>query len=316
MKSSNKDTGTDIRAQLVEAGVPQAVAEYADSMKPSGWVFQALSWIFILIMVLGFIGGAFLWAYFENILDQNAQKAAANAGAVLYQHNFGIAGLFALFGWIFAAAVITGQIQLLSDKLLSSAFVETILDPKNRLYLSLENYLDRLRAYEHEPREYMKRACLGWINYILWPTVILFSLAAATLERELHTYDYYTLEGYVEKPLFPWESEKVDYWSNASYAELGCNHVTGKNASDDIIYDVTFQNGNSLRPSNALPVTGTWLDRIEQIDRVLVSEGTKFKRWSWLKRNPLHPSCMASYRKKWSSTNYERLESLLRVDEL
>ena len=316
MTRSKKDDGTDIQAQLVEVGVPQAVAEYAVSLKPSGWVFQALSWIFILIMVLGFLGGAFLWGYFENILDQNAQAAATNASAVLYQHNFGIAGLLALFGWIFAAGVITGQIQLLSDKLLSSAFVETILDPKNRLYLSLETYLDRLRSYEHEPREYMKRACLGWINYILWPTLILFALAGAVLERELHTYEYYTLEGYVGKPLFPWESDKVYHWSNASYVELGCNHVTGKNASDDIIYDVTFQNGNSLRPSNALPVTGTWLDRIEQIDRVLASENKNFKRWSWLKRNPLHQSCMASYRKKWSSADYIRLEALLRVDEL
>jgi len=310
------DKESAVRNRLIEEGVPENVATYAASLNPSEWVFQALSWIFILIMILSFIRGAFLWGYFENILDKNAQSEAIASGAVLYQHNFGISGLIALFGWIFAAGIITGRIQLVTDKILSSAFVETMLDPKNRLYVGLEGYLKRLQAYEQEPREYMKQACLGWINYIIWPAVILFSLAAATLERELQTYSYYTTEGFVEKPLFPWEPDKIDSWSNASYVELGCNHVTGKNASDDIIYDVSFQNGNSLRPSNALPVSGVWLDRVEEIDKVLVAKNVQFRRWNWLKRNPLHPDCLAYYRNKYSSSEYERLKLLLRVGEL
>jgi len=183
---------------------------------------------------------------------------------------------------------------------------------KNRLYLGLAGYLDKLSAYEDNPYEYLKKACLQWTSVIVWPTALLFLLAAASLEREMKAVNIYTAESAIISPYFPWEINEVKNWSDAQSVALGCNYIEDDNESD-IIYEVEFADDTSYRLSTATTVRGEWLDNIEIIDQALFEARVEFKRWKWLKRNPLHPQCLNFYRNTYSVHEYERLELLLRV---
>jgi hypothetical protein len=95
--------------------------------------------------------------------------------------------------------------------------------------------------------------------------------------------------------------------------ELGCNHVTGRDTGDFVIYQVRFRDGSSVDLGAARPTTGDWLQRLETIDARLRSAGATFKRWEWLGRDPVHPACLAEERAELGEDGYRRLSALLRV---
>jgi len=303
-----------MRDQLIAAGIPANVADYAISFRPSKRLYAAFSFLLLATMAAGFIAGVFLWRYFDNVLDQNALNTASQIYGLLYEHNFGLAGLIAIFAWIAITGVIIYSFQSLSKKFQATIFVFSILDPKNAPYIKLIK--NKSLDHANDPAKYIRISINGWRRVVLWPAIILTLLTFATLERELETYTIYTMDGYIATSLFPWEEDKSDKWENAKLVKIGCNHVTGKNASDDIIYDVSFKNGRSQRISDARSVSGRWLDDIEKIDGILVGAGAEFQRWQWNKRDPLHPSCLAYYKLKYSKSDYERLEKILRIGQL
>lgn len=314
MQDMNEEKYSEERTRLIAQGIPEHVVEYTLSLEPSRQIYRLLSFLLLLLLVSGLIVGVFLWGYYENMLDKNALAAAEEVNAFLYFHNFGIAGLIGIFFWIFAAGAILYGFHYFSEKFRASIFVYTYLDPKNAPYLAL------LKVKEPEPettpREFLKRAVNRWMRITLWPAIILGLLVFTVLERELNTYTLYTEEGLIAKPLFHWESDKLLSWNQAQFVELGCQHAKGRTTTNDVVYRVTFNDGSSKDPGTTFPVYDSLLDGLERIDRILLDNNTEIRRWKRRMRNPLHPECLDFYREKYSPEEYDRLITLLRINEL
>ncbi len=314
MSDTDNETYSEEREALIAVGIPSHVIDYAISHKPSHWFYTSMAWVFITVMVAGFIAGAFVWGALEDLVGQNALLGAKKLDALLYYHNFGIAPLIALFAWIFAAGVVAYWLASLSRKMRASMFVYTILDSNNAPYLKLGKSIESLQ-HESDPEAYIRQLFFGWLRIALWPAVILFALSGVVLEREFKTFSAYTIDGYVAYPLAPWDEVKSGSWSEAALVSLGCNHVTGRGASDDIIYRVKLQSGASHDVAGAYPVSGAWLDQVEKIDNTLRNSDAIFQRWQWLKRDPIHPKCLSAQGRRYNREELERIYHLLRIGE-
>ncbi|MEL6380262.1 MAG: hypothetical protein AAFQ29_10895, partial [Pseudomonadota bacterium] len=306
MNTDTDDKYSDLRDRLLAAKIPLYVVEHAISLGPAKWLYDCTTWLFVFIMSGGFIFGAFfVWRPLKNLVVKNALNLANEINGILYAQNFGIALLVALFAWIFVTGFLVTLVQNSSKRMQASIFIHTLLDPKNAPYLRIGENVERLQD-ESDPTEYMKRMVLGWGKLMLWPAAILTSISLIILERELNTFTIYTPTGYLAKPLFPWEDDKSDHWTNAQTVELGCNHTTGRGASDDIIYEINFASGESYRISTANPVSGNWLDQIEIIDEALKDADVIFQRWDWLNRESYHPDCLAAQERQFSPDDLRR----------
>lgn len=305
-------TPEELEEKLVEAGVPKRVAEQIAAQKPSRKLYFIGAVAFIIVTCSGFFLGAFLWEPLASVIEARAIGAAQADGSVLYWTNFGVAPLVAIFGWIFASGAGTYGAFMISPRFRASAFAYSILDPRNR-------GLQRLPASRDDGSEtaddYIRRALGNWIRLFSWGAAVLFALAFVILDRERDTYTLYSPTGFWARPLLPWDEEVRRNWREATRVELGCNHVVGRNASDDVIYDVVFP-GRTERISSATPVGVGYLDALEKIDDALRESKVEFKRWSWLSRDPMHPDCLKHWRVRLTDEDYARLSRLLRFGEL
>lgn len=303
-----------LREAMEKEGVPAAVIDHVMALEPARWIYWLGAWSYVVVMVAGFGVGAILWSRVEAIVDDTAVSRAAEIGGLLYKSNFGIGFVFLLFAWILISGVLVTAVAAKSARVRASYFLFTLLDPKNRISLTFNNRLSKLAAIT-DPEEYIRSAVEGSNKAFLSVGVLLTAAGFAFVDWELNTFNIYSAEGYLSTPLLPWDHDKTGKWRDAEYVELGCNHVTGKNASDDIIYEIRVDEKTSFRISDAAPVKGDLLDQIEAIDTELREADISFRRWEWLKRNPLHPSCLAAQRRKYSANDYNRIIRLLRVGE-
>jgi len=315
MTRKNHSLEQELREAMAQEEVPPAVIDYVISLNPSRWFYRLGTWGFIAIIIAGFGVGAILWGKAESIVDANAIARAHEIGGILFRTNFGISFLILMFAWIFAVGLFVSKLTSISPRARATMFAFSFLNPKSRHYL---NWGGRLRNIPTDagPDAYIIAAMTSADKYFWSGALILAAIAVMTLDRELQTYDVYTADAYLATPLFPWEEEKTGMWRDADHVELGCNHVTGKNASDDIIYNVKTNDGATIGLANARPIEGTLLEQLEKLDAALVEAEVPFRRWRRMDRNPLHPDCMEAQQRKLSAEDYSRMIRLLRVGEI
>lgn len=312
----------EIEQHLVTLGVPGHVAAFVSKQRPwrIPWVSQFGS---MVVMVGGFaFGGLWLWPTLKKQLDQNALAAARSSGALLYHHNFGIGLLIALFAWIGASSLIVGAIPMLSHRLMAGEFYASVTGAAasgNNLSGRAARWgvKKMLRKLENEPDplRYIRRAVFAWMKPASGIVAIGLALAAFVTFRELNAYALYFADHYEEQHTFL-PAPTVRAWSDAVRVEVGCNHITGKNAGDDPVYSVHFSDGGSTRIDGTFPVSKTWLDQVEVIDAALVRRGVRFEPWSWLGRDPYHPRCLMAYANWLGDEKYSRFQRLIRAPTL
>lgn len=310
---------TETEEHLVALGVPRHVATYvAEHRAPRVPNLSALG--SFALLVGGFaVGAAWLWPTLEARLDHNARVAAEAAGALLYYHNFGVGLLIGVFAWIFTSGLIVGAIPMLSRRLSAGAFYDSIVVAANSgdglgaraARWGVEKMMRELKD-EQDPRRYIERASFAWVRPMALIALASLALTGVVTFRELNAYTLYSVQGYEARHIFP-VSPTVRLWSAATFVEVGCNHVTGKNASNDPIYNVHFRDGGSTRIDGAFPVTGSWLDGVERIDAALVRSGATFQPWTWMNRDPYHPQCLLAYAGELNQADYARLRRLIRA---
>lgn len=313
-QTAEADRWNEARETMAGEGVPAPVIEHVLSLQPKNWIYQLSVWSFIAVMLVGFGVGAVLWVVCERLIEAEARAFAPTVGGILFDTNFGIGFLFFLFAWICISGLAVSALFMRSPRVRATLFVFTLLDPKNRYALTFGNALQRLSGIT-DPDEYVAAALRGpdkWLGSI---GAALAAVGLIFLNWEFNTYTLYSPQGFVAKPLFPWEEVKRGDWSDAESVELGCNHIVGKNASDDIIYDVNFADGASRRVSAATALNGDLVGALEAIDRTLRGAGVRFERWQWLQRDPLHRECLAAQKRRFSAEDYRKLERILRIGE-
>lgn len=166
---------------------------------------------------------------------------------------------------------------------------------------------------ETDARRYVVRFTTSWVSWVAVAAVFLTAASAVLAVCDVRSHTLYTREGVVRRQFFPWQGAEMRSWSDATRVEVGCNHVTGRNASDDPVYKILFRDGSTVRLDDAVPLGASWLDRVEQIDTHLSESGALFRHWQWLDREPLHPECLAANRARLSRGDYQRLLTLLRA---
>lgn len=327
MAKARTDTKALLRGAMAREGVPEPVIDHVMALDPVRLLYWAANVGFVIVMILGFGAGAVMFSRGEEIVKTAALARAAESGGLLYHTNFGFGFLILLFAWIFISGVLVSLTTMTWPRVAASVFAYTLRDPKNRLSLTSGGRLQKT-PFNGDANEYLRAVTEQSNKNFLQIGFVLAALGIAIAERELTTYEIFTAEGYIATPLSPWSKEARGAWRDASSVLIGCNHVTGKNASDNVIYEVKLPDGRSLNLAGATPVSagllnknsaigtpfsGKFLESLEMIDSELEGGGAAFKRWRWLTRDPLHPDCLAVKRRQLTVGNYERLTRLLRV---
>lgn len=290
--------------------------EYATGNGVQWWLHGSFSGLFLPLMVAGFAVGAFyLWPALENLTAQNARIHAENAGAILYDFNFGLSLVVAIFAWIFGVGAVVGLVPALWVRLQKNVFVFSVLDGKRSPIAEwgVRRSLERLRN-EADPAEFVRRMVTGWVPTIMAVAMAIAALTAVLVMRDVQAHSIFTPTEYIRSPFFPWGSTHPREWSTAISVEVGCNHVERRGAiSNSIIYQVKFADGASVRIGDAIPLRGSWIDAAETIDQHLTAGGATFSNWDWMGRDPQHPLCIAALRDRYSSDQFERVRRLLRL---
>lgn len=116
-----------------------------------------------------------------------------------------------------------------------------------------------------------------------------------------------------ERGIYRDGSETVYLWSDIEFVEVGCNETSD---SSSLIYQLHFSDGWDIDLADSDPVGMTLLEALERADDTVLAHNKEFKLWEWLERNPMHPECLAHYRNSWPTDEFQRLRSVLHVDEL
>lgn len=297
-------------------GVPGAVVSYVQSQNPSAGFYLVHMALTFALLIAGGLVGVFLWAPLQALTVGNAVEHTVGVGGLMYHVNFGFAGVIALFGWIVVAAAIA-NLLILGERNRAGYFAFSIATAQRHWTSFLvAGSLNKVADLSGDPKAYIK----AWIDRgtrSLGITAILAVLVSVyALSRDLHAHTVYTAADYIRSPFFPWGSSEPRPWRTATRVELGCNHVTGRNAEDYLVYRVYFPDGGDVSLQSATPLPHVdWLVVAEQIDARAREGGATFERWSPRDRDPLHPSCLAVMQRNFGS-DYPRIERLLRIGEL
>lgn len=308
------DRCNEAREAMAREGVPAPVIEYVLALRPRNWIYQLSVWSYVAVMIAGFGVGAVLWVICERFIEAEARASAPAVDGLLFDTNFGIGFLILLFAWILISGLGVSALFMRWPRARATLFVSTLLDRKNRIVLTLGNALRRLSDIT-DPDEYVSAASRVTDKRVGSIGALLAAAGLIVLIWEFNAFTLYSPHGFIAKPVFPWEAVRRNEWRDAEFVELGCNHVVGKHASDDIIYDVNFAKGSSRRLSAATPLNGDLIGALETIDNTLRAAGVRFERWNWLRRDPLHRDCLAVQKTRYSEEDYARLERILRIGE-
>ena len=296
-------------------GLPKRISdELVDTHRLSFVRFLGF-WMFMFYMVGGFaVGGWYLWPWLENQNNINAQQKAAEVGGLMYDVNFGIGLLIGLFVWIFTSSLLSIlTIRLLPMPIKGALSLSMLADTK----VPTNNDVIAAQIIAENPRIETAGEFLNtWANSsifkhlkFLLPAILL---TAVVTYREIQTFSVYGVEGVTRSAFFA--GEKFRPWSEVKTVELGCNQTDD---GGSFIYEVQFEDGKSLRIAEKTPVNKThWLDNLEKIDAEISSGAAEFKRWKWLKRDPLHPKCLRGYYGELNDEDIKRFKKLLHVDSL
>ena len=312
MENSKTGKAAELADRLRHEGVAEIDIDYLLGMYPSRFLSTLNDFLVVIVMIAGFSVGAILWVIGAEQSNVTAREHARSASGVLYEDVFGISGLIAVFGWICASGYIVTRPGFASERLIASAFAYSMIKAKKYAAPWRSAYFKADKNVN--PRERFADVVAAQGAWGKWPAIVLLIGSLFMFDHEMKWFTIYTQDRIIERSQFGLGKWVETLWADAVIVELGCNHVTGKSASDDPVYKITFQDGRTLRLDNARGVNGSWLDGIEVIDRALSDAGAEFRRWSWRDRNPLHPNCLAANRRKLSEVDYDRLRRILRVD--
>ena len=298
-------------AELRTVGIAEDLIAYLIDQRPSILLSTWSDIRILVLMVFAFGVGFFVWLYLSNISEMVALEHAQAVDAIFYADFYGFSMLAALFAWILIAGVLAANPAFVSQRVMASAFADNVIRDKNRNYLWKKAYINVDKTVPHD--EQVRRIYAAQGAWGRKPGIVLLVIALLGFSYEVRVYTLYTDEGVIERSSYGFGDWETLSWSEATTVELGCNHVTGRDGSDDPIYQIHFGDETSRRLEGAIPLEGSWIDNILIIDVILEREGVQFKRWEWLYRDPMHPACLEKNRQTRSPEDYQKLLKLLRV---
>ena len=306
-------------------GLPYDLAEEINEDNlgaPLSWLG---SWLFMLIMCLGFvIVWLFLWPAGEAYDEHRALKTASELEGIAYNTNFGISLVIGVFIWIVATSTCVSIIIRLAPKRVKATLYlsgrSDFIGQTPRFFGLHKVWLAGTEIQTGE--DYINAIAEKMISWTGRVVPFLTAIALFFFWRETSWNETFTEEAFIDKSFWT-GAPSTHLWSDADEIELGCNFIKANSsrysgpAKYHIIYDIKWENGTDVRLPIENQINGkNWLDNLETIDSAVRSGNAVFQRWKWRDRDPLHPKCISHFRTELGPKNKERLEALLRIGEL
>lgn len=305
----------EIAELLEDEGIPKSFAKKIAAYKPNPLfsILYALCSLAVFsgLLIFGFIIGALL--LFSNTA---VASRATEAQAILFKDQFLFSMLILLFAWILCSGIILAALsRWLPIKLKAASFISALtwggMDgpfARWRLRHSLKN--DPNPASIDELINNWGAAYISAISKVALP-LLLAGVGMYLLERS--SWAYVTQRGYTNNPVTPFLRTTTTPWNEFISVELGCNHTDD---SDTIIYKVNTPSWSSRLSSFKTVGNRDMIDALIEVDSYIqIQSRAQFKRWEWLSRNPMHPSCVRYFQSTMNEEDFSRLTSLLRVGE-
>lgn len=300
------------RARLTTLGVPASYHDAlmvwaAESLAPQSRT--ALFAVSALVVVIGALFGWAVWTLGAQIPTQGAYTTARAVGATLVMVNPGFGFLIA-----FLPALMLGSYVI-------TLACGAIMGPKRK------RAARALMLIEKNPSMFRKGAAgtalrhsttaetflNAYFNAIIFrmvaPVLAVFLLGLAVTAVELRSYVVAGPNGVVHARMWPPYSTATYTWDQAASIVVGCNSTDD---GDNIIFDVTFPDGQTFSIGHARIGRKQRIPALEEIDRLLPLSVAR-KLWNWLGRDAMAARCMST----WGDTvpnGYKRLEHLLRTN--
>lgn len=296
-------------------GLPQHIIDEI-TLSANLTFFRILgNWLFMIVMTGGFAFGAFwLWQPLEGLAQRNAEAFAQTVQGFSAETNFGIGLLIGMFVWIvFSSAIVAIIIRIIPMPAKAAMYFAGRKEieqtsPKFMRQWSNENSLE----IPHSASDAINQRLDPYIRKTLFITMPFVFLAALICVRETQSHQVFSASGLYQSGILS-NSFEHRLWTSAKSVALGCNQT---DEGGSLIYDVEFQDGKSVRLPDASSLNGrSWLENIGTIDETLRSTDAEFTRWTWMKRDPLHPTCLRSFYTELGAENKPRLDRLLRIGE-
>ncbi len=308
-------TQDEIRKILLDSGVPENVVDYVMQFEPKAWLYLLHLRFMLLIFFLGFAGSIPLWILFNGINNDFALSAAIEQSALLYGSWFGFSFLPLFFVSFFGVGIILFFVLLLSPiKVRALYFVAEFMNKDSRGQAKM--ITRRLLSNNIKPslpQQFIDSALQKSLNSNVRFAIFASLISVMFLAQEFQSHTIITKNGLQRTPILPWANNQPQNWEEIETVSLGCNHTVD---SDNLKYDLKFKSGDIYYLGSMKPVAGDWLSTLEKVDQILVENNANFKRWQWLKRNPLHPKCLKAQEARYTPQEMQRLRRLLRIGTL
>jgi len=303
-------------------GLPPQLAQEIVDAKLKGPISWLAHGLFMLIMIAGFvIGWLYLWPTLSNQVDANAYSAAQSMDGFAYETNFGLSLVIGMFVWIVSVALIISTFILRAPtRLKATLYLNAKSDfigstPK---FYGLHKVIAEVGKFK-TGSDYIDAICRKMISSLSKVVVPSLVLVLGLVWLETSWYKFYTPTHIVKNGLWSNALEKKK-WRDISDVELGCNFIEARDsnpASNNIIYRVKWSDGSKASLDIDNQINGKiWLENFETVDTEIRSGNATFKRWVWLERNPLHPTCLNHFRTDLGPELTPRFNRLLRISEL
>lgn len=305
-------------AHDISFGLPP---EFADEIvkdnlgPPLSWLG---AWIFMFVMIGGFaILWLILWPALENYDNQKALKSAIDLDGLAYYTNFGLGLIIVLFAWIVATATsIALTIRLSPKRIKATLYLASRNDfiGKTPRLFGLHKVWKNASGFK-TAEDYLNAIAMRMFLWTGRVVLVLMAVAFYLLWCETTWHEVYTGDAYVEFSF--WTNTKSIYpWSEVTSVELGCNQIED---SSHLLYEIHWIDGSKTRfPNydNDFPPNKNWIVSLETVDSKISKSNAEFKRWNWLKRDPLHPNCLSFFENRLNGDEFTRFKAILRMDTL
>ena len=296
------------------SGLPHKISEdLIGARKHSVWHMIGV-WLVFIIMIAGFaIGGFWLWPYLESLATQNAMKKATELEAILFQTHFGLGLFIGLFVWIFLTLPLSNWIVKIAPMPIKGALFLGLFTEKDNTGSKLKKTINSTLEKNGSPKnnaQLINDIVNQAIKKYLILAIPLILITAFITYKEMQSYSVYSETDYYHAGIF---SKKSTSWDQAIFAELGCNYVAGHGAADEFVYKIFFKDGRSTNIGDAQHLSGTWMQHAMTLNAKLIDRNVSFRRWKWLRRDPLHPACLNAQRRNHRTKHLENFTSLFRI---
>lgn len=145
-------------------------------------------------------------------------------------------------------------------------------------------------------------------------TLLAFgALGAVVLPLEQASGVYFLEDRYIREAHWPWGADTSILYSDITRVEVSCLREQTARSLGPLGYDLFDTSGNKVSLYPATPTHGTWLEQVEAIDRILVTQGAQVTLETPSNEANYNARCLRALEINHPAEYADRVRRLLRI---